>query len=315
MNRGNRLTEVFNPLLELTDPRCRVFQSLTHPTLFNPGLAVIRFFYLLSGSKLMEPISFYTPSVLRFTDDGVTIPGSSYGYRIFDSEHGNQFETAADIIQSRPDTKRAVIQISHPEDTARARDSSDIPCASTLIFMPRGSVLHATVIMRANDAVSLLPYNLFEFSLLVECMAARTAMTLGSFFQSAVSMHVRGSGHHIAPVVAAEQIKCVRMAVLGTFIEELRQALVTTEAVVRRSVLQCPFADSIARLPRLVEGFEPIWADLIAVLLIEALRVRQMAGVEKLLAVCEQVLMDIQQPIVLQQYRAYLRARAVVDGD
>jgi hypothetical protein len=47
-----------------------------------------------------------------------------------------------------------------------------------------------TTMMRSNNAWILLPYNVFEFSLLGELISVETGLELGSYFHFAASMHL-----------------------------------------------------------------------------------------------------------------------------
>ena len=75
-----------------------------------------------------------------------------------------------------------------PEDTAR--ESKDIPCTYGLSFLVRENQLHVTTIMRSNNAWTLLPYNVFEFTLLAEIVASRVHVPLGSYTHHCISLHL-----------------------------------------------------------------------------------------------------------------------------
>ena len=75
-----------------------------------------------------------------------------------------------------------------PEDTAR--DSPDIPCTYGLSFLIRDGQLNVTTIMRSNNAWTLLPYNIFEFSLLAEVVACRVGVPIGSYTHHCISLHL-----------------------------------------------------------------------------------------------------------------------------
>src|SRR5271165_3777848 len=48
----------------------------------NLPVAAARFVWMMSASNRLADIAFYEPKVKGFTDDGIIIPGSSYGVRI-----------------------------------------------------------------------------------------------------------------------------------------------------------------------------------------------------------------------------------------
>lgn len=270
MNRGQTIKEMWNVSVCLTDPKKRILRSGLFP-IFNPGLAVARFIYMLSGSSLLTPIAFYTEKVRQFSDDGETILGSSYGKRIFGNEPiGNQFEIAARLIVQRPDTKRAVITLYDRDDLERT-ESRDIPCATNIVFMPRGNVLHATVCMRANDVVKLLPYNIFEFSLLQECMAARVGMEVGSYWHTVVSAHLRGMDFDFIPSFVSETQQSERMAAIQSFSEETRKLLIAEEQRIRESVNS--LSTMQYTLQKIWDEFNPVWADVLSTIACEVLRV------------------------------------------
>jgi thymidylate synthase len=271
MNNSRAIKEVLNTTARWLEPRRRLFATKYPDPKFRVGLAVARFFYMLSGSNELDPIAFYSPTVSKFSDDGITLPGSSYGHRIFGTAaDGGQFERIASLISARPDTKRAQIAIYGEADAGR--DSKDIPCVNGLVFMPRHGQLHCTLQMRANDAFRLLPYNLFEFSLLAECMAAQTGLKLGIFYHTAASLHTRAEGVLLARTVAREQVESPDMFPITTFSNPLRCQLVALENLIRTTLINCP-VQLAAGWYQTLTGFEPIWLDLLGVLLLEARRV------------------------------------------
>src|SRR5258708_40086483 len=153
--RATPVREVRNLTAVLVEPRHRCSASKAFPDLFNPGLAAARFLYMLSGSNRLNDIEFYTDGVGAFTDDGITLAGSAYGQRIFNSRPGlDQVERCVDLINSRPNTKRAAMAVYLPEDCGRS--SADVPCCLAVVLQPRGRKLSGTGVMRANDALKLL---------------------------------------------------------------------------------------------------------------------------------------------------------------
>ncbi len=269
MNAGNPIKEVFNSTMCWKQPRRRIYTTMVGTTPYRMGLAVARFFYLLSGSNYLAPISFYSASVSRFSDDGITIPGSSYGHRIFgDDGTGGQFERVAETIRQRPDTKRGQIAVYGETDAGRI--SHDIPCVSALTFMPRGDTLHMTLQMRANDALKLLPYNLFEFSLLMECMSAQTGLKLGELHHTAVSLHLRGAEmNNLAPYEDCQF--SVAMQPITTFSNQIRLQLVWIEKQIRTEIAH-KGAQAAWEWFNMLSGLQGVWYDLVGVLLLESLR-------------------------------------------
>ncbi len=184
---GKEFVEVLNHQFILKDPRDRILWNPARG--FNLYGALARFFWMLSGSDRVKDIAFYEPKVLGFSDDALSIPGSNYGTRLFMPEPGlDQIKAIIERIQDEPGTRRAAAAIYRPEDASRK--SRDIPCAFGLAFHPRDDRLHMTMIMRSNAAWGLLPYNVFEFTLLGELVAALSGVALGEYTHIALSMHL-----------------------------------------------------------------------------------------------------------------------------
>ena len=260
MNAHKRIREIFNCAVALRAPARRVPVVSGRVLGFSPGLAAARFLYLLSGSDSYPQIAFYTNGASRFAAGGESLPGSAYGARLFGAQ-GNLFEEAARTLLQRPNTKRASIPIFHPRDTAAALTTPDLPCAFGLHFLLRESGLISSAAMRANDALKLLCYNLFEFSLLGECMAARVGAVQAAHVHTSVSMHLRDDG-----VAGAGRLAQCRVADRATprvvaFDESVRQAVCQAEQQLR-GLGRAPRPEQVlALVPKRLESGP--WRDLL----------------------------------------------------
>ncbi|MBF4549412.1 thymidylate synthase [Pseudoclavibacter sp. VKM Ac-2888] len=151
--------------------------------------AIARFVWLIAGSDRLEDIAYYESRVRSFSDDELSVPGSSYGRRLFNSSPGtNQIAGVVAELRRDPDSRRAAAVVWLPEDAVR--ESRDIPCTFGLFFHVRGGGLVMTTVMRSNNAVTLLPYNFFEFSMLGEIVATEVGVPFLRYVHWAASMHV-----------------------------------------------------------------------------------------------------------------------------
>lgn len=152
-------------------------------------VAVARFVWMMAANNRLADIAFYEPKVSSYTDDQLTVPGSNYGMRLRQPQPGlDQVKGAIARLKSEKEKRRAAVVIFHPVDAAR--DSKDIPCAFGMMLHARNGRLDATLLMRSNNAVTLLPFNIFEFSLLMEALAVEADLELGSLYYFAGSMHL-----------------------------------------------------------------------------------------------------------------------------
>lgn len=260
MNAHKRIREIFNCAVAVRAPARRVPRLSGGVLAFSPGLAAARFLYLLSGSDSYPQIAFYTNGASRFAVGGESLPGSAYGARLFGPQE-NAFEHAARTLMQRPNTKRASIPIFQPHDAAAALATPDLPCAFGLHFLVRDAGMISSATMRANDAFKLLAYNLFEFSLLGECMAARVGAAHAAHVHTSVSMHLRDDG-----IAGAARLAPCRVADRATprvlaFDESVREAVRTAEQGLR-ALGRAPRPDRVlALVPKRLETGP--WRDLL----------------------------------------------------
>jgi hypothetical protein len=144
---------------------------------------------MMSGSNRLAEIEYYDRGARKFSDDGWIVPGSCDGARLLNPRPGlNQLDRILDLLRREPGTRRAVAAIYQPEDAGRV--SRDVPCAVAVAYSLRGEELHATTMLRSSNALRILPYDIFLFSLLAEVVAAELHVRLATYHQFAVSLHV-----------------------------------------------------------------------------------------------------------------------------
>ncbi|WP_165772208.1 thymidylate synthase [Niveispirillum lacus] len=191
--------EELNTAFVLSNPRKRISQSLQ----LYPATA--RVIWMMAANNRLSDIKFHVPQVGNFTDDELTVPGSSYGMRLRQPQPGlDQIEGAIKRLKAETDSRRAAVTIFQPVDAIR--ESNDIPCAFGILFHNRDKFLETTVIMRSNNACALLPFNLFEFSLLAEVVAVEAGLELGPITYFAGSMHLYESDIERAKGLLAESV-------------------------------------------------------------------------------------------------------------
>lgn len=257
----------------LSNPRNRIFTSNVGSTLFDPGLASARFMYLLSGSNELEPISFYSQGVNRFSDDGEKITGSAYGHRIFGilNEGLSQMDKLINILQEQKNSTRGTLSIYNSHDCGR--QSKDIPCALDFTLSPRDEVLHATLSMRANACLRLMPYNVFEFTMLHEWIAKRCRFILGKYYHSVVSLHIRDDEIAIAPNIVDEDSIAPSMSDMPENSNNMRSDLLDAERVVRKESGSWSRENMLFKMESWNRDYGEYWGDIINSLALRAFRV------------------------------------------
>jgi thymidylate synthase len=179
--------EILNFQISIENPLDRVLTNTSRR--FNAVEAVARLVWMLGANNRLADIAFYQPKAQAYSDNLLSLPGSNYGQRILEPRPGlNQAEGVIEVLRREIDSRRGAVVIWSPEDAVRM--SNDIPCAFGLFFHQRGEYFICTTLMRSNNAFLLLPYNIFEFSLLGEMIAATLGVKLSLYVHTAGSMHV-----------------------------------------------------------------------------------------------------------------------------
>lgn len=216
--RGQKVKENLVTTIILNDPTHRLLYSKKRN--INYGFAVGEFLWYWMGQQDLDTMLYYNKRMKEFSDDGKTL-NSAYGYRIkkmFFSEDNHlkvsQWHSAIKTLIDDPDSRRAVILINMPLDNIKATytGSKDVPCTLSLQFFIRNNELNLHVNMRSNDVIWGLPYDLFSFTLLQECMLLELAksnkfidLKLGKYYHTAGSIHLYERHFKLAEDIINEQ--------------------------------------------------------------------------------------------------------------
>lgn len=194
----------------LTKELTHVHIELTHPlerviTVLGRGHSAIaqvaETMWVLAGRQDVDWLGHYLPRAREFSDDG-KVWRAGYGARL--RHFGNygadgfvhmerfgvdQLKAVVDLLKAEPNTRRAVMSIWDPEvDTLPGKD---IPCNNWLHFLPRDGRLDLHVAVRSNDLMwGWSGINHYEWSVLLEVVAALTGMTVGGLHFSISSLHL-----------------------------------------------------------------------------------------------------------------------------
>lgn len=182
-SRGEHL-ELVGVALRIRNPRARLSRSENRGKSFS---ALGELLWYLSGQNDLTFIREYVPSYKDDADEDGTIHGG-YGPRFFAMRGIDQIASVTKLLQERPSSRRAVIQLFNAEDIASAH--KEVPCTTTMQFFNREGQLHMAVTLRSNDAYKGLPHDVFCFTMLQEMMARRLNVEIGEYYQYVGSMHV-----------------------------------------------------------------------------------------------------------------------------
>ena len=181
------------PAIELLGHVYELRQS--EPCLFNSPLHRLNipyafglFLWAIGGSDSVEWLSYYHERAADFSEDKQHLCGA-FGKRLFDYKGSiDQIEIVLARLNSDPGSRRAIGLILAPEDNDHS--DLDFPCAIGTQYFLRDGALHALVYMRAQQALTILPYDQFMFSSLQSLVAARLGVGAGRYLHFAGTFHI-----------------------------------------------------------------------------------------------------------------------------
>lgn len=139
------------------------------------------------GRNDLNFISKFAKLWSRISDDGVTC-NSAYGYILKYKFGFDQIETIIELLKNDKNTRRAVLNINTPNpDVSTTKDEM---CTIALVFQIRDNKLNCTGIMRSNDLIYGLTYDLTYFTQIQKYIAKRVGVKVGSYTHFTTSMHV-----------------------------------------------------------------------------------------------------------------------------
>jgi thymidylate synthase len=181
-SKGKAL-ELSGILIEILNPRARLSRTETRG---KPFSCLGELSWYLAKSNDLEFISYYIKRYSEFSDDGYIHGG--YGPRIFNWRDLNQLDNIIKILNLKPFSRQAVIQIFEASDIAEK--FKDVPCTCTLQFFLRQDKLEMITHMRSNDIYLGFPHDVFSFTMIQEILARTLSVEIGSYKHFVGSIHL-----------------------------------------------------------------------------------------------------------------------------
>jgi hypothetical protein len=145
----------------------------------NYKFLVAEWLWVMFGHADVASIAQYNGVMRRFSDDGVFLTGA-YGPHVSGGIH-----TVLRKLKEDPMTRQAVIQIPRPQ--IRTKDE---PCTLSLQFILRNHELNCIATMRSSDIWLGMPYDVFTFTQIQNCLAGALGVERGFFSLHAGSSHL-----------------------------------------------------------------------------------------------------------------------------
>lgn len=227
--------ELLNYNITLKSARNRIITFPERNT--NLGYLLGEFIWYLVGDNTTEGILPYSKFWGNITNTGdydgykKGSINSNYGNRLFGHatldafqqgpEQINQWQETIDLLTRDKATRQAIMNIHVPSD--RHVGNKDVPCTLTLQWFIRENRLHLIVNMRSNDVILGFTNDVFQFTMLQECMlvelhAVYPELELGHYFHNAGSMHIYDKHFEMAgKIIASDKVFDLEMIRMDAF--------------------------------------------------------------------------------------------------
>lgn len=184
--RGLTAREWHPVMLEFWHPRRRLVTSYGRPV--NVAFALAEVLWILGGRADVAMLAPYNSRMADYSDDGTSF-NAAYGKRLRYSHGYDQLLDVEATLANDPGSRQATAVEWHPDDMS-LHTTKDRACNLLSHFMIRDGALDLMQVMRSNDIIWGLPYNIMQWTHVQEWMAARLQVPVGKYVHVADSLHL-----------------------------------------------------------------------------------------------------------------------------
>lgn len=181
-SRNGKTIELEDLVIEVADPTI-VAKNGVRP-FYSPEIGLVEGLQLISGISDSALTAQIQPNFRNYMEDDTGKFWGAYGPRIV-----NQLPIIIERLREDPDTRQAIITLWDPEFDAHG-GKKDHPCTSLFNFRIRDGKLNMSTFMRSNDAIYGWPFDLIQFSMLMQSMAYELKVGVGTYSHHVGSFHI-----------------------------------------------------------------------------------------------------------------------------
>lgn len=221
--RGQRVTEHNGPIAWKIEKPWE-WALLIPGRRINPFFALAEVVWMWSGKGGIDFISYYNKSMTQFADDNIPYFNAAYGRRARHAGYDerpfreipylttpniatekvdvDQIQFVIKKLKADPETRQAAISLWDPVKDNFTK-SKDHPCNNMIYVSQRGFVtgdkdkgipatsgkLNMTVVIRSNDLIWGIPYNMIQFVHLQALIAGSLGYEMGTFTVMCNNLH------------------------------------------------------------------------------------------------------------------------------
>jgi len=190
-SRVGDTSELLHVQLQLENPRER--WVLSRLPIINPAFALVEVIWIMSGRDDAQYLNYWNSQLPKYAGSGECYHGA-YGNRLRSKLGLDQLERAYHVLSKNPHSRQVVLEIWNSEidfpDESGQPVAADIPCNTHAYLLLRDGRLEWTQLMRSNDIMLGLPYNLIQFTSLQEIIAGWLAVEVGGYHHFSNSLHL-----------------------------------------------------------------------------------------------------------------------------
>ena len=154
----------------------------------------------LDGRNDVGTPAYYRRGAHEYSDDQHTLSGA-FGHRLL-TANGNQLEEVVGRIERDPAHRRGFALVLEPEDNFRK--SREYPCAVGVHLFLRDGALTWLTVMRAQQALTVLPYDAFLFMGMQQYAASLLNVPSGPYIHQSGTFHFYANETGVARRIAEE---------------------------------------------------------------------------------------------------------------
>lgn len=206
-SRVSDTIEIHPAVCEFVNTRRRLVTSYGRP--INVPFALAEVVWILAGRDDVAFLEPFNSNIANYSDDGVRF-NSAYGHRLRHAHGFDQLEDVIKMLKRDPGTRQATLTLWHSDDRHHElthveshnggvgdgwdkwvpRETKDRACNLLAHLMIREGRLDWMQVMRSNDAIWGMPYNLMQFTHLQEYVANQVGVGVGSYMYIGDSFHI-----------------------------------------------------------------------------------------------------------------------------
>jgi thymidylate synthase len=246
--KGKTTRELHPTSVLIDSPRKRLMSC--HGRVLNLPFALAEAIQIITGQNDAQGLAFYNSGIIDIQGDGPRgTPHWELGVHRFNAGYGerlrhfdltsvtvDQLDHVIQTLKLDPDSRQASIVLSHPLYDNYSVDTRDRACNVYAHPMIRDGALDWMQIIRSNDAVWGIPYNMVQWSHLQEWVAKSLDVPMGTLFIVQDSFHVYEDKYEECKNVSLFDIYQYAHAMPMEASEEVAKALMLAERNVRASM-------------------------------------------------------------------------------